>query len=71
MKTIEEKRLDFLNETVAHYNSNNRAQTLSYSCQYAPIGDRSLGCAIGRHLPIECQKFATEDVVHGRCQWQH
>ena len=34
-----------------HYNSTNRAAKISGNCQYAPIDDYSLGCAIGIFIP--------------------
>lgn len=53
MKTIQQKRLEFLNETVAHYNSTNRCEA-NNKCRYNPkslgLEGKSEGCAIGRHL---------------------
>lgn len=56
-KTIQQKRLDFLNDTVNHYNINNRCSAIigGYnSCKYHPkslgLEGISEGCAIGRKV---------------------
>lgn len=58
MKTIKEKQLDFLNDTISHYNSSNRSLIGSF-CSYLPQTNKSLGCAIGRHVPDKelCKEF--------------
>lgn len=47
--TIENRRLRFLDDTVAHFNINNRAEN-NNKCVYSPIEGQSDGCAIGRHI---------------------
>lgn len=50
-KTLKEKRLEFLEDTVKHFNLNNRGYN-GDSCTY------SAGCAIGRHLDKDlCRKL--------------
>lgn len=45
MKTLQQKQLEFLNDTVNHFNSTNRGITPeTLGCSYEH------GCAIGRHL---------------------
>jgi len=51
MKTIEQKRLEFLEETIAHFNINNRGLNAKGDCSYTD------GCAIGRHLPKELCEY--------------
>lgn len=49
---LKEKRLAFLNETVAYYNSQNRGLTKHGACSYVA------GCAIGRHCSPElCEQL--------------
>lgn len=50
-KTIEQKRLDFLNETVSYYSEDisRRSISNSFSCEY--LTDDGKMCAIGRHIP--------------------
>jgi len=56
MKKLNSQQLEFLNETVNHYNKNNRSATLinetfgENKCSYFPQNNKSLGCAIGRHV---------------------
>lgn len=52
MTDIQVKQLTFLDETIKHYNSNNRA-IIEGCCLYKSIPDVSSGCAIGRHLTPE------------------
>ncbi len=47
MKTLKEKQLDFLNETIEHYKTNPRGMKKGSYCSYEH------GCAIGRHLNKE------------------
>jgi hypothetical protein len=47
--TLKEKQLAFLEDTVQHYNANNRSSN-SNECSYAPAHEYTLGCAIGRHI---------------------
>ncbi len=49
MRTLKDLQLTFLEETVAHYNINNKAYD-SDGCTYSSIDDISKGCAIGRHI---------------------
>lgn len=51
MKTIQEQRLEFINETAAHFNLNNRAIRGNDVCVYSHQFNG--GCAIGRHLTAE------------------
>ena len=44
MKSQSELQLAFFNDTINHYNSNNRGERASGTCSYMA------GCAIGRHL---------------------
>jgi hypothetical protein len=55
MKTLEEKRLVFLNDTIKHFNTNNRCVKVT-ACRYTPIENKSDGCAIGRHLTLKLAK---------------
>ena len=57
MKTIQEKQLEFLNDTISHFNSTNRGINKTVgNCSYVA------GCAIGRHLPKElCERFDSGD----------
>lgn len=55
MKTIEQSRLEFLEDVAAHYNSNNRA-ILNGDCVYQKTA-KSEGCVIGRACPIEIQRI--------------
>ncbi len=50
MEKIRQLRLDFLEETINHYNINNRCVTKTDTCLYSPIKNKSKGCAIGRHI---------------------
>lgn len=54
---ITQRRLNFLNDTVAYYTSHDRSVKKDYYnqrvCMYAPANDNTAGCAIGRHLPLE------------------
>lgn len=54
---IAQRRLNFLNDTVAYYTSHDRSVKKDYYgqkvCTYAPADDNTAGCAIGRHLPLE------------------
>lgn len=66
-KTLKKKRLAFLEDTVNHYNSNNRCE-LRGSCKYSPytlgIENTSQGCAIGRYLSKRlAKKFDKLSVV--------
>lgn len=49
METLQEKRLEFLNETVGFYTNNPRSITETGECIYSPTS-KSVGCAIGRHI---------------------
>jgi hypothetical protein len=65
-KTLQEKRLAFLNDTLAYYEAdpvNRRNAALGDTgcgnhaeCTYAPQHAGTEGCAIGRHLPLELAK---------------
>lgn len=45
------KRLEFLEDTIRHYNLHNRsADDNAQSCFYYPINSKSEGCAIGRRI---------------------
>ncbi len=66
-KTLQEKRLAFLNDTLAYYEADpaiRRNAALgdntgfgNYAeCTYAPRHAGTEGCAIGRHLPLELAK---------------
>lgn len=56
----------FLEETVNHYNSNNRSEGLVGSCTYIPLeGVQSEGCAIGRKLPKSYKKKINRDDPSG------
>ena len=61
-KTLQEKRLAFLNDTLAYYEADpaNRRNAGSGfnvgACTYAPQHAGTEGCAIGRHLPLELAK---------------
>lgn len=51
MKTLQQKQLEFLNDTINHFNLNNRGvnpTTERYSYEH--------GCAIGRHLDKDLAK---------------
>ena len=52
MTELQEKQLAFLEETINHFNINNRGYNINISaCSY------SAGCAIGRNLDIELCKL--------------
>ena len=51
MKTLKEKRQDFLNEVVNHFNLNNRAVDCNNKCVYSHAVNG--GCAIGRKCSEE------------------
>jgi hypothetical protein len=64
MKTLKEKQLVFLEDTVKHYNANNRGMVpgQEYMCQYSAIDGISDGCAIGRHCSKElCARLDSEE----------
>jgi len=69
MNELQQKQLAFLEETVNHYNSNNRCSEDEYgvSCRYSPITlgleGKSEGCAIGRKLTPELAR--TIDLKYG------
>lgn len=52
MKTLTEKRLELLNDTISHYNSENRSTVLNENgrttCLY--FHEKNDGCAIGRQI---------------------
>ena len=51
-----QRMIDFLEETIEHYNINNRS-TKGGTCVYKPpTGSLSEGCAIGRKLPKSYKK---------------
>lgn len=57
MKTLQQKRLELLDETANHYNINNRCAGKIkelYSCRYHPkslgLEGKTEGCAIGRKV---------------------
>jgi len=57
MPTLQEKRLAYLEDTIQHYNSNNRAVKPDRKCVYIPVfnehGEKiSDGCAIGRKCSL-------------------
>jgi len=58
MTELQTKQLQLLNDTIAHFNSTNRAHQYG-RCQYAPIEGISVGCAIGRLIEDKklCAKF--------------
>jgi hypothetical protein len=64
MTELQQKQLVFLDDTVAHYNSNNRCANdqvrCGMGCKYSPetlhLEGKSEGCAIGRHLTPELAK---------------
>ena len=64
MKKIFKRREDLLNDTINHYNSNNRSITLSGQCYYYPVNDKSEGCAIGRLIKDKelCKTFGCRNV---------
>lgn len=57
MESLSQKQLAFLDDTIKHYNSNNLCIDQDGFCCYSPetlkLGDKSEGCAIGRHLTKE------------------
>lgn len=56
----------FLEETVNHYNSNNRSAGSAGGCAYIPLeGVQSEGCAIGRKLPKSYKKKINRDGPSG------
>lgn len=61
-KTIQQKRLEFLEEMVEYYseNTNRRCVSESGNCYYNPVAAKkqniSEGCAIGRKIPRELQE---------------
>lgn len=62
IKSLKEKQLDFLNETIAFYNSNNRGvgePGVNKSCVYSATAT-SPGCAIGRHIDPDLAKSLDE-----------
>ena len=59
---LKEKQLAVLEETVNHFNRNNRAVKLidkKYKCVYSPVEGISEGCAVGRLVKDKslCDKF--------------
>jgi hypothetical protein len=57
MEDLKQKRLAFLEDTIKHYNLNNRCVSpKTGKCVYHPVDDKSKGCAIGRHLTSELAK---------------
>lgn len=62
MDTINKKRLKFLNETIKHFNSTNRAMTPFGRCLYVPIEGVSEGCAIGRHIKNKALCFKLDGI---------
>lgn len=67
MNELAQKRLAFLKETAAHYNSTNRCST-AQGCRYSPVTlhlqGKSEGCAIGRKLDPELA-LALDNTPHG------
>ena len=61
MKTLKEKQLDFLNDTVKHFNLSNRGiSKKTGSCSYQD------GCAIGRHIDVElCKGLDSSEDFNG------
>lgn len=58
MKTLQQKQFDFLNDTINHFNSNNRGiDQYTKQCSYKN------GCAIGRHLSKKLVKTIKNYVV--------
>ena len=64
-KTLQEKRLAFLNDTLAYYEADpanrrnavpGRALGVGGECTYAPQHAGTEGCAIGRHIPLALAK---------------
>jgi hypothetical protein len=52
METIKQFQLELLNDTINHFNSNNRAVIVMFSeikCVYSSTNN-SVGCGIGKHL---------------------
>lgn len=47
MEEITKRRLEVLNDTINHYNLNNRSNK-GYDCTYSPAHEGSEGCAVGR-----------------------
>jgi len=45
------KRIEFLKDTINHYNLQNRSQSpLGNGCYYSAAHENTQGCAIGRHI---------------------
>lgn len=53
IKTLKEKQLAFLEDTIAFYNSDNRGTAPGYTACVYSATEKSPGCAIGRHLTPE------------------
>lgn len=64
-KTLEQKRKEFLDETIAFYNLNNRCADDEGCCYYYMDGKE--GCAIGRHIPDKelCKRL--DEMKDGCC----
>ncbi len=62
MEKIKEKQLSILNDTISHYNSNNRSY-INGSCVYYPT-ENSEGCAVGRLVKDKelCKALGTSSV---------
>lgn len=56
---LQQKQLAFLEDTIKHYNLNNRSSNDGGQCTYLPFHDKTLGCAIGRHIEDKelCKKL--------------
>lgn len=51
-------RQEFLQDTINYYwgKPERKCTNNTGKCLYAPASDNTLGCAIGRHLPLELSK---------------
>lgn len=63
-KKLIKRRQELLNDTINHYNSNNRSSSISGQCYYYPVSDKSEGCAIGRLIKDKelCKDFGCRNL---------
>ena len=67
------KQLAFLEETCQHYNNTNRNYSSDLqSCMYAPVSDKSEGCAISRKIADKelCKELDTLGGVSRDCVFE-
>lgn len=66
IKSSVKKRMHkLLQETIEHYNSNNRSSTNNGLCVYIPDGGvKSEGCAIGRKLPKKYKSLIIKEELN-------